>query len=334
MKYEAFVDKLWRHWVTLVSRRWPAVSLRWRNRSLFDSVNARVWRAILVGCFGMVLVAMLWHLFTATGWFNSQQFELKQLQIEHATLRQKASLQQIKTDALAAANEQRKASRLEYQLELDDLILAWPNSAFRNHLMHHLQHIALAKNLRIDQMKLMPLPNEHGFEVATLVFGLKGSKVSTYSFWQSLNQLFQNGIWTALTWRLMPEGHYSLEGQLHLLWDAEDAFTDTGVEMQAASLKVADTKALVHDTHVWPDQALSQIRLVGAAQSFETANKELVWTLLQSGRQIQAVRAGQYLGMEKRRVMSVDAKGLWLEGGPETATGMPSTLLAWEKVLP
>jgi hypothetical protein len=42
------------------------------------------------------------------------------------------------------------------------------------------------------------------------------------------------------------------------------------------------------------------------------------------------VRPGQYLGIENRLVLSLDAKGLWL--GDEF--GQPSTLLAWEKVAP
>jgi hypothetical protein len=56
----------------------------------------------------------------------------------------------------------------------------------------------------------------------------------------------------------------------------------------------------------------------------------LFWTILQSGRQISAVRPGQYLGIENRLVLSLDAKGLWL--GDEF--GQPATVLAWEKVTP
>jgi Tfp pilus assembly protein PilP len=63
-------------------------------------------------------------------------------------------------------------------------------------------------------------------------------------------------------------------------------------------------------------------------------NKELAWTLLQSGRQIQAVQPGHYLGIENRRVLSLDAQGLWLEGGLGTELSLPFTLLAWEKGSP
>jgi Tfp pilus assembly protein PilP len=137
-----------------------------------------------------------------------------------------------------------------------------------------------------------------------------------------------------------------LEGQLQLLWDAEDAFTDTGVEVQARGRSAADAKVnlkqKLNDTnnislqksHLWPDQSLSQMRLVGAAQSADPTNKDWTWTLLQLGRQIQAVRPGQYLGLENRLVLSLDAQGLWLEGATGTELSLPLTLLAWDKVLP
>jgi hypothetical protein len=72
------------------------------------------------------------------------------------------------------------------------------------------------------------------------------------------------------------------------------------------------------------------MRLVGAVQSLTSSHQAVFWTLVQSGRQTSAVQAGQYLGLENRLVLSLDAKGLWL--GDEF--GQPSTLLAWEKVPP
>jgi hypothetical protein len=186
------------------------------------------------------------------------------------------------------------------------------------------------------------LPNEHGYEAGILSFFVRGSEVATASFWKALNQLFQNGNWTALTWRRLPDGNFSLEGQLHLLWDAEDAFTDTGVELQANSRSASEVQVKLHvnnnvnvqKSHLWPDQSVSQMRLVGAAQSVDPLSKDGSWTLLQLGRQIQAVRPGQYLGIENRRILSLDTRGLWLEGGTGTEPSLPRTLLAWEKVLP
>ncbi|MCE2857434.1 MAG: hypothetical protein LW705_07440 [Comamonadaceae bacterium] len=223
--------------------------------------------------------------------------------------------------------------------------MAWPNSVLRSQLIHRLQRMAHAQNLRIEQMTLTPLPNEHGFEAGTLTFNVKGPEMATASFWKALNQWFQNGNWTAITWRRLPDGHFSLEGQLHLLWDAQDAFTDTGVELQANIRSAAEGNVKlnvnhnnlnisVQKSHLWPDQSLSQMRLVGAAQSVDPSSQDWTWTLLQLGRQIQAVRPGQYLGIENRRVLSLDTQGLWLEGGAGTELSLPHTLLAWDKVLP
>ena len=201
--------------VGVASRRWPAASLRWRNRKFFAKAEARAWRAMVFGSLSMVLVGMGWQMLSGAGWIHSHRVEMEQLQLEQTAFQSNASLLQIKSEALALANEKRKASQLEYQLALDDLILAWPNSALRSQLIHRLQRMAHSQNLRIEQMALTPLPNEHGYEAGILSFFVRGSEVATASFWKALNQLFQNGNWTALTWRRLPDGNFSLEGQLH-----------------------------------------------------------------------------------------------------------------------
>jgi hypothetical protein len=238
------------------------------------------------------------------------------------------SLHIANSTALSLTHAQRNHALLEYQAQVDELILAWPNSAFRMQLVHRLQQLAQTKNLHIVQMKFTPMPDEQGFEVGVLDFSLKGSQAATYAFWQSLNQLFQNGVWPKLIWRLLPSGEYSLEGQINLLWDAEDAFTDTGVELQAASRVKA--KNLSVGERVLPDHSVAQMRLVGTVQALAEPQTKLFWTLLQSGRQIMAVSSGQYLGIENRRVLSLDAQGLWLAD----EFGQPATLLAWEKAMP
>ena len=349
MTVKTWFDKRLNTCVEVASRKWPAASLRWRNGQLFATAQARGWRATLVGSLSMLLFGMAWQLLSGAGWIHSHRVAMKQWQGEQTTLQNIEALQQIKLEALALANEKRKATQLEYQLALDDLILAWPNSAMRSQLIDRLQRMAQSQNLRIEQMALAPLPNEHGYEAGTLSFIVKGSELATASFWKALNQLFQNGNWTALTWRRLPDGNFLFEGQLHLLWDAEDAFTDTGVELQARGRSAADAKVnlkqKLNDTnytnkislqksHLWPDQSLSQMSLVGAAQSADPSNKDWTWTLLQLGRQIQAVRPGQYLGLENRLVLSLDAQGLWLEGATGTELSLPLTLLAWDKVLP
>jgi len=345
MIFKTWFDNRLNTCVGVASRRWPAASLRWRNRKFFAKAEARAWRAMVFGSLSMVLVGMGWQMLSGAGWIHSHRVEMEQLQLEQTAFQSNASLLQIKSEALALANEKRKVSQLEYQLALDDLILAWPNSVLRSQLIHRLQRMAHSQNLRIEQMALTPLPNEHGYEAGILSFFVRGSEVATASFWKALNQLFQNGNWTAITWRRQPDGHFSLEGQLHLLWDAQDAFTDTGVELQANIRSAAEGNVKlnvnhnninisVQKSHLWPDQSVSQMRLVGAAQSVDPLSKDGSWTLLQLGRQIQAVRPGQYLGIENRRILSLDTRGLWLEGGAGTEPSLPRTLLAWEKVLP
>ena len=314
--------------VLLVSKVWPQANLRWRNRTLFRSVWARVGRAILMCGVSMVFLFGAWQALTASGLMPSYRLQWQYMANAHMTRQAEQSLQLANSTELALTHAQRNHALLNYQAQVDDLILAWPNSAFRMQLVHHLQQLAQTKNLHIFQMKFTPMPDEQGFEAGTLDFSLKGSQAATYAYWQSLNQLFQNGVWPKLIWRLLPTGEYSLEGQINLLWDAEDAFTDTGVELQAASRTKA--KNLSVGERVLSDHSVAQMRLVGTVQTLAEPQTKLFWTLLQSGRQISSVRPGQYLGIENRLVLYLDTKGLWL--GDEF--GQPSTLLAWEKVTP
>jgi hypothetical protein len=314
--------------VALVSKAWPQAALRWRNRTLFRSVWARVGRAILKCGVSMVFLFGAWQALTATGLVPSYRLQWQNMANAHMKRQAEQSLQIANSTALSLTNAQRNHALLAYQAQVDELILAWPNSAFRMQLVHRLQQLAQTKNLHIVQMKFTPTPDEQGFEAGALDFSLKGSQAATYAYWQSLNQLFQNGVWPKLIWRLLPTGEYLLEGQINLLWDAEDAFTDTGVELQAASRVKA--KNLSVGERVLPDHSVAQMRLVGTVQTLAEPQTKLFWTILQSGRQISSVRPGQYLGIENRLVLSLDTKGLWL--GDEF--GQPSTLLAWEKVAP
>ena len=328
MNLPEFKNLALRKSVALVSKAWPQAALRWRNRTLFRSVWARVGRAILMCGVSMVFLLGAWQALTAAGLMPSYRLQWQYMANAHMTRQAEQSLQIANSTALSLANAQSNHALLAYQAQVDELILAWPNSAFRMQLVHRLQQLAQTKNLYIVQMKFTPTPDEEGFEAGALDFSLKGSQAATYAYWQSLNQLFQNGVWPKLIWRLLPTGEYSLEGQVNLLWDAEDAFTDTGVELQAASRVKA--KNLSVGERVLPDHSVAQMRLVGTVQTLAEPQTKLFWTILQSGRQISSVRPGQYLGIENRLVLSLDTKGLWL--GDEF--GQPSTLLAWEKVAP
>ena len=328
MNLPEFKNLAMRKSVALVSKAWPQAALRWRNRTLFRSVWARVGRAILMCGVSMVFLLGAWQALTAAGLMPSYRLQWQYMANAHMTRQAEQSLQIANSTALSLTNAQRNHALLAYQAQVDELILAWPNSAFRMQLVHRLQQLAQTKNLYIVQMKFTPTPDEQGFEAGALDFSLKGSQAATYAYWQSLNQLFQNGVWPKLIWRLLPTGEYLLEGQINLLWDAEDAFTDTGVELQAASQVIAKNFSV--GERVLPDHSVAQMRLVGTVQTLAEPQTKLFWTILQSGRQISSVRPGQYLGIENRLVLSLDTKGLWL--GDEF--GQPSTLLAWEKVAP
>ena len=328
MNLPEFKNLALRKSVALVSKAWPQAALRWRNRTLFRSVWARVGRAILMCGVSMVFLLGAWQALTAAGLMPSYRLQWQYMANAHMTRQAEQSLQIANSTALSLANAQSNHALLAYQAQVDELILAWPNSAFRMQLVHRLQQLAQTKNLHIVQMKFTPMPDEQGFEAGALDFSLKGSQAATYAYWQSLNQLFQNGVWPKLIWRLLPTGEYLLEGQINLLWDAEDAFTDTGVELQAASQVIAKNFSV--GERVLPDHSVAQMRLVGTVQTLAEPQTKLFWTILQSGRQISSVRPGQYLGIENRLVLSLDTKGLWL--GDEF--GQPSTLLAWEKVAP
>ena len=328
MNLPEFKNLAMRKSVALVSKAWPQAALRWRNRTLFRSVWARVGRAILMCGVSMVFLLGAWQALTAAGLMPSYRLQWQYMANAHMTRQAEQSLQIANSTALSLTNAQRNHALLAYQAQVDELILAWPNSAFRMQLVHRLQQLAQTKNLHIVQMKFTPMPDEQGFEAGALDFSLKGSQAATYAYWQSLNQLFQNGVWPKLIWRLLPTGEYLLEGQINLLWDAEDAFTDTGVELQAASQVIAKNFSV--GERVLPDHSVAQMRLVGTVQTLAEPQTKLFWTILQSGRQISSVRPGQYLGIENRLVLSLDTKGLWL--GDEF--GQPSTLLAWEKVAP
>ena len=328
MNLHEFKNLAMRKGVTLVSKAWPQAALHWRNRSLFRSVWARFGRGILLCGVSMVLFWGAWQALTAAGFMPSYRLQWQHMANAHMTRQAEQSLQMANSTALTLAHAQRNHALLEYQAQVDELILAWPNSVFRMHLIHRLQQLAQTKNLHIVQMKFTPMPDEQGFEAGALDFSLKGSQAATYVYWRSLNQLFQNGVWPKLIWRLLPTGEYSLEGQIILLWDAEDAFTDTGVELQAASRVKAKSTSV--DERVLPDHSVAQMRLVGTGQTLAEPQAKLFWTLLQSGRQIIAVRPGQYLGIENRRVLSLDVQGLWLAD----EFGQPAALLAWEKGTP
>jgi hypothetical protein len=317
--------------VRFCNRFMPLLTLNWQNQTLFSSPIARCWRALALGGFTCALVLLSWQL--AVPWAAwplpsvqwQQHQEMTQLASKHM------AAQQNMTSAFEANMAQLRAAALEHHQQMDDLILAWPNSAIRLSLLNLLHQMAQQRGLQVLQLKSTPEPEQHGYEGSSVKFNVLGTEWATHAYWQALNQLFQNGLWVSWVYRLLPDGQYALEGHLSLLWDAQDAFTDTGVALQdhaAASKKQAVPLPSVQ--HVLPDQSHGQMRLVGSAQAEHSEKPTTAWTWIRSGAQVHLVRPGQLLGKEQLMVRFADAEGLWLSPGE----GLSDIQLGWDGVKP
>ena len=162
--------------VSLVSKAWPQAAFHWRNRSLFRSVWTRVGRAILLCGVSMAFLFGAWQALIAFEFVPSYRLQWQQMAKENITRVAEQALQKANANALSLTHAQRNDALLEYQSQVDELILAWPNSAFRMQLVHRLQQLAQTKNLHIVQMKFTPMSDEQGFEAGALDFSLKGSQ--------------------------------------------------------------------------------------------------------------------------------------------------------------
>ena len=311
----------------------PALHLHWQNQSLMALPVARGLCLMLLsaGMLGWVLLAWQW-LPNLLNWsvpsarLHQQQMLARQLADQReAQQRQRNELQtHLENDSVTARN---------HQADIDELLLAWPNSNLRMHLLQRLQSMAQRHGLQVVQMKMWPDTDQHGYEVTQLTFSVRGAEGATHAYWQALNQLLQNGLWTSWSCRLLPEGQYGLEGHLSLLWDAQDAFTDTGVEMQSQPIprKVYKAPSLNFPGHVLPEHSQSQMRVVGAALAANPDNNNAnAWTWVRLGNQVHLVQSGQRLGSEQSLATYSDDQGLWLRPG----NGMPDSQLVWESRKP
>jgi hypothetical protein len=321
--------ELWRMalWVQFFSRLMPTLTLRWQNQKLFSSPLARCLRALFVGLCSFGLVWVSWQFLVPwTAWsvpsfqWQAQQ-ALAQKEAAHRVQKHTHSM------AMQTSLSQLRAVNLQQQAQIDDLTLAWPNSVLRLTLLNRLQQMAHQRGLHVLQLKSIPESVQHGYESSSLKFNVRGSEWATHAFWQALNQLFQNGVWVSWAYRLLPDGQYALEGHIALLWDTQDAFTDTGVALQSqADTALPIAKVLPSLEHVLPNHSQAQMRLVGAAQSALAGRGESDWTWIRAGTEIRLIRPGQLLGKEQSMVRHFDAQGLWLSSGE----GMPDVRLSWE----
>jgi hypothetical protein len=306
----------------------PSLHLRWQNQILFSSPISRAWRAIGLCAISMAWVFVLWACLPdllslqlpSVRWQKYQELALA-VADRNEVLKKQNKLTQSQSDKL-------RQTALDHQAQIDELTVAWPNSNLRLSLLNQLQSMAQLRGLQVIDLKASQEPIQYGYEVSHLKFSVRGTEWAAHAYWQSLNQLFQNGEWIAWSCRLLPDGQYKFEGQMSLLWDAQDAFTDTGVDLQSMPTprRENSTSNASSVRHVLPDQSQSQMRVVGAARVMHAGGDQTAWTWIRHGNQIHLVQSGQLLGLEQSQASYSDSQGLWLRSG----MGMPDTQLDWD----
>ena len=320
------------------AKKVPQWALRWQNKVLFESPWLRAVRALMIMALTVMLLQLVVYGFDMLVPMQLPSAKWQQHQESTHRLSQQLDLQQTQ---FAVAQTQLNSNHMlleAQQIQVDDLTLAWPNSNLRLFMLSRLQQMAQRRGLQVLDLKASPETPLHGYETSTLRFNVKGAEGAVQAYWQALNQLFQNGLWVTWVFRALPNGLSSLEGQLQLLWDADDAFTDTGVELLDAALTITETgrtnlNSLKTDedlAHALPDQSPQSMQVVGSARPSGAAENIAAWTWIRSGTQIHLVQSGQRLGLERHRVGQVDDRGLWLLD----ESGQSDAKLGWEHVKP
>jgi hypothetical protein len=317
-------------WRLLCFKAWPTFFVRCINPSLLP-VSA--WRALnffgalLVGWMG---VAAAWHAgVDELGW-HSHLVQLVQSVEDVKLLRAHVLARQSKELGQEARRVQDRESELALLSQIDAFTLPWPNSSLRWILLSQLQKMASQKGLHLLQLKMIKLKDVQGYESSSLQFNVRGTAWATETFWRWVDQKLPNGQWLHLAWRQMPEGQYALEAHIQMLWDAQDAMTDTGVEM--AWRQAAEAAALVdaEPSHVLPHQSQTSMRMVGSAQTTRPSGEALFWAFVRSEAKVHVVQSGQSLGIENGKVQFANGEGLWLQDR-ESQTSMP---IAWDRGKP
>lgn len=309
---------------------WPTFFVRCINQSLLP-VSA--WRglnvigSLLVGWMG---VAATWHAgVDALGW-HSHRVQLVQSVDDVKLLRAKVLARQSKELSQETQRVQDRESELALLSQIDAFTLPWPNSSLRWILLSQLQKMASQKGLHLLQLKMIKLKDVQGYESSSLQFNVRGTAWATETFWRWLDQKLPNGQWLHLTWRQMPDGQYALEAHIQMLWDAQDAMTDTGVEMAWRQAAEAAELVEAESSHVLPHQSQTSMRMVGSAQTTRPSGEALFWAFVRSEAQVHVVQSGHSLGIENGKVQFANGEGLWLQDR-ESQTSMP---IAWERGKP
>ena len=330
MTWLDLVDGFWGGLRYLLWKFFPKPSLLWRNGSLWHMAAFRWGVSVVVCGVSGLFIVLLQHLLHQSGLWHSPMALYSETKDAVQDLEVQARNVQIEGAAKTFLVTQKKVALDKLNAQHDDLLAQWPNSALRMPLLSQLQVLALKLGLKVIELKTQPSPNVLGFESTRIHFQVKGSKQATFAYWQNIDRVFVNGIWPTLSWVLQADGQYVLLAQLHLLWDVDDAFTDTGVEVRWHDALVP--KLDLGAAHVFPDQSHAQMRLVGLGFSDALASqalpkmKQTTWALVKAGPQVLPVQTGQYLGHERAQILFANEQGLWgvVDDGPV------QKLLAWE----
>ena len=322
MSLQQLTEEFWRWTRTVLWQLFPQTAVRWRNGVLWQSAGFR-W-GVFLGC--VFVSAALWGLLQLTlhhtGLWVSQVALRQNLTHDIESIRAQALQLQAEGAAGTLWLAQKQAALNDRHAESDAQIFQWPNSALRMPLLSQLQTRATQSGLQVIELRVAPAPDAHGFESSRLFFQMKGSERATYAYWQTLNRLLSNGVWLNLSWLLQADGQYLMTAQMNLWWDAQDADTDTGVEVRWQDPLVPKSKEQA--PHVFPEQSHTQMRLVGTGLSGAT------WALVKSGHQVLPIYTGQYLGSERAKIQFANAQGLWGVVGD----GPLQKLLVWEVAAP
>lgn len=308
---------------------WPRLFVRWINQTLWSAFAWRLFNALGPLLIAMVGVSSVWYVGVhKLGWV-SHQLRWLQCQEDLNLLRASLAARQLEASSLATQMAQERETELTLLSQIDEFTLPWPNSNMRLILLNQVEKMANQKGLHLLQLKMLKLKEVHGYESSSLHFSVRGTAWATETFWRWLDQKLPNGQWLYLKWSPTPDGRFALEGQIQMLWDAQDAMTDTGVEIAWRDAHELAAKVAGEATHVLPHQSQSTMRMVGLAQTSGPLGEALSWAFVQSDAKVHVVKLGHNLGIENSKVQDANGAGLWLQDR-DGQTAMP---LAWAPVL-